>query len=151
MYFLQKQLRQPPLGLVVVVFSIAGIPYPVETCSGVFLLFIICCGIVISHTSLVNGRVSLRLTFLSHIKQFFINPFMIEHFILPYDPFGEERKELNVSYMKSWEWDEYNQKIGREEGVAAGRVEGRAEGLAKGLAEGRAEGIETGIFSLISS
>ena len=28
----------------------------------------------------------------------------------------KERKELNLEYMKSWEWDDYNKKLGREEG-----------------------------------
>ena len=27
----------------------------------------------------------------------------------------KERKELNLEYMKSWEWDDYNKKLGREE------------------------------------
>ncbi|MBO5342781.1 MAG: hypothetical protein J6A73_08875, partial [Lachnospiraceae bacterium] len=29
------------------------------------------------------------------------------------------RKEVDLSYMKSWEWDAYNRDIGREEGIRA--------------------------------
>lgn len=32
----------------------------------------------------------------------------------------KERKELNLEYMKSWEWDDYNKKLGREEGLKEG-------------------------------
>lgn len=30
------------------------------------------------------------------------------------------RKEVDLSYMKSWEWDAYNRKIGKEEGLEEG-------------------------------
>lgn len=32
----------------------------------------------------------------------------------------KDRKELNLEYMKSWEWDDYNKKLGREEGLKEG-------------------------------
>ncbi len=56
----------------------------------------------------------------------------------------KERKETNLDYMKSWEWDEYNKKLGRDEGLAEGRKEGLAEGRKEGLAEGRKEGLAEG-------
>ena len=36
----------------------------------------------------------------------------------------KERKELNLEYMKSWEWDDYNQKLGKEEGLKEGLTQG---------------------------
>jgi predicted transposase/invertase (TIGR01784 family) len=53
----------------------------------------------------------------------------------------KERRETNIDYMKSWEWDEYNKKLGRDEGMIAGREEGLAVGREEGLAAGREEGI----------
>lgn len=32
----------------------------------------------------------------------------------------KSRKEVDLSYMKSWEWDAYNRKLGREEGREEG-------------------------------
>lgn len=54
----------------------------------------------------------------------------------------KERRETNIDYMKSWEWDEYNKKLGRDEGMIAGREEGLAAGREEGLAAGREEGIK---------
>jgi len=56
----------------------------------------------------------------------------------------KEHEETNLDYMKSWEWDEYNQKIGREHGLIAGREEGYAVGHEEGLAVGREEGLAVG-------
>ncbi len=53
----------------------------------------------------------------------------------------KERRETKIDYMKSWEWDEYNKKLGRDEGIIAGREEGLAVGREEGLAAGREEGI----------
>lgn len=41
----------------------------------------------------------------------------------------KERKELNLEYMKSWEWDDYNQKLGKEEGLKEGLKEGLTQGI----------------------
>ena len=67
------------------------------------------------------------------------------------------QKEMKLEYMKAWEWDEYNQNIGREEGFEQGRKEGREQGLVagreEGLLAGREEGLaiarEEGIHNLI--
>ena len=32
----------------------------------------------------------------------------------------KSRGEVNLSYMKSWEWDEYNKELGRTEGLKEG-------------------------------
>ena len=56
----------------------------------------------------------------------------------------KEHEEINLDYMKSWEWDEYNQKIGRDHGLIVGREEGYATGLEEGLAAGREEGLTIG-------
>lgn len=34
------------------------------------------------------------------------------------------KKEVNLSYMKSWEWEQIHREEGREEGLAEGRTEG---------------------------
>jgi len=34
------------------------------------------------------------------------------------------RKEVDLNYMKSWEWDDYNKKLGIQEGIKLGRSEG---------------------------
>lgn len=57
----------------------------------------------------------------------------------------KEQGEINLDYMKSWEWDEYNQKIGRDHGLIVGREEGYATGLQEGLAAGREEGLAAGL------
>ena len=59
----------------------------------------------------------------------------------------KEQGEINLDYMKSWEWDKYNQKIGRDHGLIVGREEGYSTGLEEGLAVGR----EEGIYALIRS
>ncbi len=56
----------------------------------------------------------------------------------------KERGEINLDYMKSWEWDEYNQRIGREQGIKSGRKEGLIIGREEGLATGRQEGLAAG-------
>lgn len=56
----------------------------------------------------------------------------------------KSRKEVDISYMKSWEWDKFNRRLGKEEGWRAGRAEGLEEGRAEGLEVGRAEGLEVG-------
>lgn len=45
----------------------------------------------------------------------------------------KERRETKIDYMKSWEWDEYNKKLGRDEGIIAGREEGLAIGREEGI------------------
>lgn len=39
------------------------------------------------------------------------------------------KKEVNLSYMKSWEWEQIHREEGRAEGHEAGLIEGRAEGI----------------------
>ena len=39
------------------------------------------------------------------------------------------KKEVNLSYMKSWEWEQIYREEGREEGRIEGRIEGRTEGI----------------------
>ncbi len=63
----------------------------------------------------------------------------------------KEQGEINLDYMKSWEWDEYNQKIGRDQGLAVGREEGLAVGREEGLAVGREEGLIQGVYANIRS
>ena len=46
------------------------------------------------------------------------------------------RKEVDLSYMKSWDWDDYNKKLGIQEGIELGRSEGLTEGIEKGIAKG---------------
>ena len=36
----------------------------------------------------------------------------------------KSRKEVDLNYMKSWEWDDYNKKLGIQEGIELGRMEG---------------------------
>ena len=50
------------------------------------------------------------------------------------------RKEVGISYMKSWEYEQ----MCREEAMAEGLAEGREKGLAEGLAEGREKGLAEG-------
>ena len=65
----------------------------------------------------------------------------------------KQNKEVELSYMKSWEWEkrirETAQKEGHEEGLKEGREEGlkegREEGLKEGLKEGREEGLKEGL------
>ena len=45
----------------------------------------------------------------------------------------KSRKEVDLSYMKSWEWDDYNKKLGIQEGIELGRSEGLEKGIAKGI------------------
>ncbi len=35
----------------------------------------------------------------------------------------KSRREVDISYMKSWEWDKFNRRLGKEEGWRAGRAE----------------------------
>ncbi len=51
-----------------------------------------------------------------------------------------QNREVELSYMKSWEWEEEI----RKEAVAAGLAEGRAKGIEEGLSEGRREGRKEG-------
>lgn len=55
----------------------------------------------------------------------------------------KQSKEVNINYMKSWEWE----KMIREEATQ----EGRQEGLQKGIEEGLQKGIEEGIRVLIKT
>ncbi|MCI9068049.1 MAG: hypothetical protein HFI65_05155 [Lachnospiraceae bacterium] len=78
----------------------------------------------------------------------------------------KRNEEVELSYMKSWEWEEEIRREaleaghaeglskgfaeGRAEGLSKGRVEGHAEGHAEGLAEGHAEGHAEGLAEGIS-
>lgn len=55
----------------------------------------------------------------------------------------KHRKEVGISYMKSWEIDRANREEGRREGLEEGRREG--------LEEGRREGLENGIIAMIET
>ena len=61
----------------------------------------------------------------------------------------KQNKEVELSYMKSWEWEkrirETAQKEGHEEGLKEGREEGLKEGREEGLKEGREEGLKEGL------
>ena len=60
----------------------------------------------------------------------------------------KQRKEVNISYMKSWEYEKMIRKEaaqeGREEGFALGREEGLSLGREEGLSLGREEGLSLG-------
>ena len=60
----------------------------------------------------------------------------------------KQNKEVELSYMKSWEWEqrirETAQREGREEGLKAGREEGMKEGREEGRKEGWKEGRKEG-------
>lgn len=67
----------------------------------------------------------------------------------------KHRKEVGISYMKSWEIEEMYRKRGwqegHEEGRAEGREQGREEGREQGREQGREEGREQGIIALIQT
>ncbi len=54
----------------------------------------------------------------------------------------KQNKEVELSYMKSWEWEEEIRKEAMESGLAEGREKGLKEGLKEGLREGLREGRE---------
>lgn len=56
----------------------------------------------------------------------------------------KRRKEVNISYMKSWEYEKMIEERATRNGLAKGMAQGMEQGMAKGMAEGHAKGLAEG-------